>query len=109
MTTENAGEIVAAIQERLNAALRRIDENASVKEIAYRLAGNMEALSIQISNLGERQEAAANKTDARLDDHNRRLVALELKPARRWDSAIEKIIMTAAAAAVAYILAKMGV
>ena len=109
MTTENAGEIVAAIQERLNAALRRIDENASVKEIAYRLAGNMEALSVQLTNLGERQEAAANKTETRLDDHNKRLSALELKPARRWDAAIEKFIMAVIAAAVAYILAKMGI
>jgi len=109
MTTENAGEIVAAIQERLNAALRRIDENARVKELAYRLSGNLEALSVQLTNLGERQEAAAGKTEARLDDLNKRISALELKPARRWDSAIEKIIMTAAAAAIAYILAKMGV
>ena len=105
---DNLGEIVAAVQERLNACVRQVDDNARMTEGVYRLAGNVEALTVQLKSLTEQQDATTMKIEHRMEEQGRRIGALELKPANRWDSTADKIVMIIIAAAMAFLLARIG-
>jgi len=106
--TDQLGEAVAVIQERLNAVIRQIDDNARMTEGVHRLAGNVEALTTQVKNLAEQHEATTEKMEGRLKEQGMRIGALELKPAHRWDATAEKVAMGVIAAIVAFILARIG-
>ena len=43
-----------------------------------------------------------------LQNHEKRIETIEQKPAKRWDSIVDKIIMVVLGAALAYALAKLG-
>ena len=44
----------------------------------------------------------------KLQDHEKRLNAIEQKPVKRWDSVVDKIIMVILGAVLAYVLTKFG-
>jgi len=105
---DQLGEIVAVMQERLNTIFRMIDDSARMTDGVYKLAGNVEALTAQVKNLAEQQEATTKKIETRMEEQGRRIGALELKPAHKWDATAEKIILMLIAAIMAFIIAKIG-
>lgn len=108
MVSEQLGEIVAVMQERLNAILRQIEDTSRMTEGVYKLAGNVEALTTQVKNMAEQQEATTKKIEARMEEQGRRIGALELKPAHKWDSTAEKIVMAVIAAVIAFLAARIS-
>ena len=54
------------------------------------------------------QETKLDTILKKLDDINDKVEALEAKPARRWESMVEKAIWAVCAAVIAWFLARMG-
>lgn len=54
------------------------------------------------------QETKLDTILKKLDDLNDKVEALEAKPARRWESMVEKAIWAVCAAVIAWFLARMG-
>lgn len=65
---------------------------------------NIGELTVSISSLAQSIESMA-KTQ---EKQGKRLEALEQKPAKRWDTLVDKIIWAVAAALIAFLLARIG-
>lgn len=91
-------------EHRLTAVEGRSERNEGrIKELEQR-QDNLDKLATSVSLLAEREERMESdvkeiKTDVK---------ALTGKSGKLWDSMVEKIVLTAAAAIVGYILAKLG-
>ena len=83
-------------------ALERANEQhgKSHREIYGRLGTLETATAVQETKL----DTILNK----LDDINDKVEALEAKPARRWESMVEKAIWAVCAAVIAWFLARVG-
>lgn len=85
------------VESRSKSNTKRLDKLEESTEAINRLATSMEVMVVK-------QEEVAD-TVGKLD---KKVTDLEAKPAKRWDSFVEKIITALAAAVVGYILAKLG-
>ena len=65
----------------------------------------------QINDLArsiDRQTLTQQTVIEKLQDHEKRLDAIEQKPVKRWDSVVDKVIMVLLGAVLAFILTKIG-
>ena len=85
------------VEERAKSNSHRLDKLEESTEAINRLATSMEVMA-------ERQEQVAD-TVGKLDS---KVTALEEKPAKRWDSLVDKIVWAIAAALIGYALAQIG-
>lgn len=85
------------VEERSKSNSHRLDKLEESTEAINRLATSMEIMA-------ERQE----QTVETIDKLDRKVTALEEKPARRWDGMVDKIVWAVAAAFVGFILAQLG-
>ena len=85
------------VEERAKSNSHRLDKLEESTEAINRLATSMEVMA-------ERQEQVAD-TVGKLDS---KVTALEEKPAKRWDSLIDKIVWAIAAALIGFVLAQVG-
>lgn len=85
------------VEERSKSNSHRLDKLEESTEAINRLATSMEIMA-------ERQE----QTVETIDKLDRKVTALEEKPARRWDGLVDKIVWAIAAAFVGFILAQLG-
>lgn len=85
------------VEHRSKSNTHRLDRLEAATEAINRLATSMEVMS-------EKQGQVAESVD-RLD---LKVTALESKPGKRWESMVEKIILTLTAAVAGYILSKIG-
>lgn len=88
---------VQKIEDELNVMKQRLDKQAA-------LVGDIQQLSTSVSIL-------ANNMKQMLDEQqkqNARLQTLEMKPAKRWDSIVDKALMVIVAALVGALLIKLG-
>jgi methyl-accepting chemotaxis protein len=85
------------VEERSKSNSHRLDKLEESTEAINRLATSMEVMA-------ERQEQVV-ETVGKLDT---KVTALEEKPAKRWDSLMDKIVWAIAAALIGFVLAQVG-
>lgn len=104
MTLEEIAVKVASLEQRSMSCIRRIEKLELQTEAVQKLAMAIERIAMEQSNQTkaiERIEKDVGKLDSKVD-------TLEKKPAKRWDSVVEKIIMLLIAAVMTFLLAKIG-
>lgn len=85
------------VEARSKSNTKRIDKLEQQTEAINRLATSMAVMA-------EKQDETTSIVTA-LDD---KVTALEEKPAKRWESLVEKVIWAVVAAVVGFLLAKIG-
>lgn len=85
------------VEERSKSNSHRLDKLEESTEAINRLATSMEVMA-------ERQEQVV-ETVGKLDS---KVTALEEKPAKKWDSLVDKIVWAIAAALIGFVLAQVG-
>lgn len=89
---------LTAVEDRAASNTKRINKLEESTEAINRLATSMEVMA-------EKQDRVADTVD-RLDT---KVEALEGKPAKKWESLEEKVLMTLIGAIVTYFLFKLGI
>ena len=90
-------ERLTKVEERSKSNSHRLDEMEKRQD-------NLDDLVSTVKVLAVREEAV----EADVKEIKTDVKSLTSKPAQRWDSLIDKIIMTVAAAVIGFILAKFG-
>ena len=89
---------LAAAEEQHKTLFNRLDRQEKMLDAVHKLA-------LSVSELANKQ----NTMQTKLDDLCEDVEEIKEKPARRWDSLWEKILLTVAGALVSFLLAKMGI
>lgn len=89
---------LAAAEEQHKTLFNRLDRQEKMLDAVHKLA-------LSVSELANKQ----NTMQTKLDDLCEDVEEIKEKPARRWDSLWEKILLTFAGALVSFLLAKMGI
>ena len=95
--TENEHERLVKVEDRAKSNAHRIDE-------LEKRADNTEKLVTSVAIIAEKQNQMEGDVKEMKDDVKK----LVEKPAKRWDTAVDKVIYAALSAVVAYLLAKGG-
>ena len=90
-------ERLSKVEERSKSNSHRLDEMEKRQD-------NLDDLVSTVKVLAVREEAV----EADVKEIKSDVKSLTSKPAQRWDSLVDKIIMTVAAAVIGFILAKFG-
>ena len=93
--------LVRQLQEtddRSRANKRRIDALEEDQKALTQIAKSGAVMANEQKNISSKLDSVDSKVDE-----------LEHKPAKRWDSAIEKVLMSVLAALTAWMLAKVGI
>lgn len=85
------------VEERSKSNAHRLDEMEKRQDNLDELVGTVKVLAVREENV--ENDVKEIKSDVK---------SLTNKPAQRWDSLMEKIMLTVAAAVVGFILAKFG-
>ena len=85
------------VEERSKSNTHRLDEVEKRQDTLDELVGTVKVLATR------EEVVESDVKEIKSDVKN-----LTLKPAKRWDSLVEKIIMTVTAAIVGFLLAKIG-
>lgn len=96
----NLEELAVKLQEVTDRAARnegRIKKLEGEHDVLQKLATSVAVMAEQIKTMNSNVQTLTNKVDR-----------LEEKPGKRWDGLVEKIILTAAAGVVGFILAHFG-
>lgn len=86
-----------AIEDANEVMFQRLNKQAALMEDIQELSTSVSILANNMKSMLEEQQR-----------QNRRLEELEKKPARRWESIVDKILMTVIGALLAFILIKLG-
>lgn len=89
---------LTAVEDRAASNTKRLNKLEESTEALNRMAISMEVMA-------EKQDRVADTVD-RLDV---KVEALEGKPAKKWESLEEKVLLTLVAAIIGYFLAKLGI
>ena len=93
-------QLALKLQETTDRSLRnegRIKKLESEHEVLQQLVTSVAVMAEQMKNLNTNVSTLAGKVDT-----------LEEKPGKRWDSLVDKVLLTVAAALVGFILAQIG-
>lgn len=97
MTNEEVAIKLAQVEERVEANTHHLEKLEAEHETLRELAATMRVMAEKQSHMAE----TVDKLDAKVE-------ALESKPAKRWDSIVDKIIMLVVGALISYLLLKAG-
>lgn len=89
---------LAAAEEQHKTLFNRLDRQEKMVDTVHKLA-------LSVSELASKQGAMRDKLDGLCSD----VEEIKEKPGKRWDGLIDKVIFTIVGAAVAYMLAKLGI
>ena len=104
MTVEELALELSKTEHRAVSNTRRIDKLEQSTEALNSLATSVELL---VAEQRHQTEAMMEiKTDVAKRD--KKVETLESKPAKRWDSVVDKVILLLIAAGVGYVLAQLG-
>lgn len=92
------------VEDRSKSNTHRLDEMGKRLDEMGKRQDDLEELTSTVKVLAVREEAVENDVKEIKSD----VKSLTNKPAQRWDSLVDKIILTIAAAIVGFILAKIG-
>lgn len=88
-------ERLGVVEERVCAALKRIDEQSQ-------LTKSVNSLALSVEKLAYAQETMADK----MSSMEKRVDAIEQKPGKRWEGIVEKALAALVGAFVTYLLTK---
>lgn len=105
MAIEESVEKLLDVEHRAKSNTRRIEKLELQTDALTRLATSVELL------VAEQKHQTADIKDVKKDvaKLDEKVEALESKPAKRWESIVEKAIMVIVAALVGYALAQIGI
>ncbi len=98
---------IAAVQESVKSAHRRIDENDRITEGIHKLCANVETLALQVKHLAEKVESSVARLEQGLQRQGERIGALEKEPGEKWKAVVKQILITATTAGVTYLIARL--
>lgn len=93
---------LAALNESIKSAHKRIDENDALTSQIHKLATSIETLAYQVKIQGSRVEETIN----RQQNQSSRIGALENKPALRWEAIVTQLTSLTVAAIFGAAIAK---
>lgn len=107
MTTEEKVEFEHRLTEaehRAKSNTRRVEKLELQTEAIQKLATSVEVMVTQQAH----QTEAIERIETDVKKLDEKVEVLEHKPAKRWESVAEKVILTVVGAVVGYILVKIG-
>lgn len=105
MTPDDIAVRLTETESRSRANARRLDSLEEKMDLLGRIMTAMEVMAAEQKHLTETM-GEIRRNVASLDG---KVEAIEKRPAKRWDSVVEKVILALAGAAVAFVLARMGI
>lgn len=104
MTQEEIAVKMAEIEHRAKSNTRRVEKLELQTEAIQSLATSVE---VMVKEQGHQTEAI-ERIEHNVEKLDAKVEVLEHKPAKRWESVVDKIIMTVIGAVVGYVLVKVG-
>jgi hypothetical protein len=104
MTSDDVLIKLAEVDQHAVSNTRRIDKLEQQTDALNSLASSVEVMANEQRH--QTEAILGIKTD--LTALGGKVETLERKPGKRWDSIVEKIILTVVAAAIGFVLAKIG-
>ena len=104
MTAEETAVKISEVEHRASSNTRRIEKLELQTEAIQSLAVSVEILVKEQCH----QTEAIERIEKNVEKLDGKVEVLESKPAKRWDSIIDKIVLTVIGAIVGYILIKIG-
>lgn len=98
-------------EKRWSALEVRMKELEDTNDVMFQRLNKQAGLIEDIQELSTSVSILANNMKSMLEEQqrqNKRLEELEKKPAKRWDSIVDKILMLIIGALVGYVLIKLG-
>lgn len=102
---EGLEERVTAVEQQCKSNGRRIDKVEQEQAVIHELAASIRVMASEqkhTSDTIKEVKEDVNRLDGKVD-------ALELKPGKRWESIVDKIIWAVAGAIIAFVLAWIGI
>lgn len=102
---EGLEERVTAVEQQCKSNGRRIDKVEQEQAVIHELAASIRVMASEqkhTSDTIKEVKEDVSRLDGKVD-------ALELKPGKRWESIVEKIIWSVAGAIIAFVLARIGI
>ena len=102
---EGLEERVTAVEQQFKSNGRRSDKVDQWQEVIHELAASIRVMASEqkhTSDTIKEVKEDVNRLDGKVD-------ALELKPGKRWESIVDKIIWAVAGAIIAFVLARIGI
>ena len=88
-------ESVARLEEKIGGALKRADEQQRLSATIYENSSSFKLLSERIQHIFNSQE-----------DMRREIDEIKMRPGKRWDVVVERIIIALVTAAVGFLMAR---
>lgn len=104
MTAEETAVKLAEIEHRAKSNTRRVEKLELQTEAIQSLATSVE---VMVKEQGHQTEAI-DRIEQNVEKLDKKVEVLEHKPAKRWESIVDKAIMTVVGAVVGYLLVKLG-
>lgn len=104
MTQEEVAVMLTEIEHRAKSNTRRVEKLELQTEAIQSLATSVEVMVKEQSH----QTEAIERIEKNVEKLDGKVEILEHKPAKRWESIVDKIIMTVVGAVVGYLLVKVG-
>ena len=104
MTPEEEAVKLAEVEHRGKSNTRRIEKLELQTEAIQSLALSVEIMVKEQSH----QTEAIKRIEKNVEKLDNKVDVLEQKPAKRWDTVVEKIILALVGAVVGYFLVKLG-
>ena len=104
MTAEEMAVKMAELEHRAKSNTRRVEKLELQTEAIQSLATSVEVMvkeQVHQTEAIERIEKNVEKLDEKVE-------VLEHKPAKRWESVVDKVVMTIVGAVIGYILVRIG-
>lgn len=104
MTNEEMAVKLTEVEQRASSNTKRIDKLEKSTEAIHSLA---ESVAVLV-NVQKNQTDSINRIEHNVATLDSKVESLEKKPAKRWDSVVDKVVWAVLAAVIAYMLAGMG-
>ncbi len=102
---EGLEERVTAVEQRCKSNGHRIDKVEQEQAVIHELAASIRVMASEQKHTSDtirEVKEDVSRLDGKVD-------ALELKPGKRWESIVDKIIWAVAGAIIAFVLARIGI
>ena len=95
---------VTAVEQRCKSNSHRLEQVEKQQEAIHSLAASLQVMTAEQKH----QTQAINTVREDVSRLDGKVDALEMKPARRWDGLVEKLVWSVAGAILAWWLARIG-
>lgn len=103
--SEGIEERLASAEEAVKSCKRRLDAVEKQQDAIHELAASIKVMASEQKH----QTEAINQVRKDVTRLDGKVDALEMKPGKRWEAIVDKLIWAVAGAVVAYLLANIGI